>query len=77
MGIEIHYMREIICHKMLISIVTAPLHCNESDTIFNSRSEPDFQIQIVQFFEKAACGDKLQVTKVVRKVICNRLPGGF
>lgn len=65
MGIKIYHMREIICHKMLMRIETAPLHRNESDAVFYGGSEPDLQVQIIQLFQKAACGHKLQITKII------------
>lgn len=77
MGIEIYYMGEVIRQKMLIRIITAPLHCYESNTVFYGSSEPDLQIQIVQFLQKAAGSHQFQIPEVIRKIIRNSLLGGF
>ena len=77
MGIEVYHMWEVIRQKVLIRIVTAPLHCYESNTVFYGRSEPDLQIQIVQFLQKAAGSHQFQIPEVIRKIICNGQFGGF
>lgn len=77
MGVEVYYMGEVIWQKMLIRIVTAPLDRYESDTVFYGRSEPDLQIQIVQFLQKAAGSHQFQIPEVVGKIICNGQFGGF
>ena len=64
-------MGEVIRQKMLIRIVTAPLHCYESNTVFYGSSEPDLQIQIVQFLQKAAGSHQLQIPEIVGKIIRN------
>ena len=70
-------MGEVIRQKMLISIVTAPPQQNERNTVFYGSSEPDLQIQIVQFLQKAAGSYQFQIPEVIRKIIRNRLSGGF
>ena len=77
MGIEVHHMGEVIRQKMLIRIITAPLHRYESDTVFYGRSEPDLQIQIIQSLQKTAGSHQFQIPKIVRKIIRNGQFGGF
>ena len=64
-------MGEVIRQKMLISIVTAPPQQNERNTVFYGSSEPDLQIQIVQFLQKAAGSYQFQIPEVVGKIIRN------
>ena len=77
MGIEVYHMSEVIRQKMMMCAVAAALHSNECDAVFYGRSQPNLQIQIVQLLQKAACGHKLQVTKIIREVIRNSPLGGF
>ena len=77
MGIKVYHMGKVIRQKMMIRIVTAPLHGNESDTVFYGSSEPNLQIQIVQFLQKTSGCHQFQISEVVRKIICNSQLGGF
>ena len=70
-GIEVYHMGEVIRQKMLISIVTAPLQQNESNTVFYGGSEPNLQIQLIQFLQKAAGSHQLQIPEIVGKIIRN------
>ena len=76
-GIEVYYMGEVIRQKMLISIVTAPLDRYESDTVFYGRSEPNIQIQFIQFLQKAAGSHQFQIPEVIGEIICNGQFGEF
>ena len=76
-GVEVYHMGEVIRQKMLIRIVTAPLHSYESNTVFYGSSEPDLQIQIIQFLQKTTGSHQFQIPKIVRKIIRNGLLGRF
>ena len=71
MGIKVYHVGEVIRQKMLISIVTAPLQQNESNTVFYGGSEPNLQIQLIQFLQKAAGSHQPQIPEIVGKIIRN------
>ncbi|MBE7003467.1 MAG: hypothetical protein E7425_04160 [Ruminococcaceae bacterium] len=68
-GIELIQAVKVLVFKELPCVDAAAGQNRECDTVAQKPSEADFQIEVVQLFQKAVCSDVPQLVEVVREVI--------
>lgn len=77
MGVELCHMFKVLRNIIPTYFIAAPLQEHKAHTVFQGDTEPDRQIEIIQFSQKTVCFHKMQILQMLFQLFLYLLSGGL